>query len=269
PFLAPGDLARCGLPDVGLTLSNPLVAEESVLRTSLLPGQLKAIAYNQSHRSGPVRLFEIGHVYLPPGPDDELPDEREHLAVALAGGDATDAVAVLHLLESALALPNLRLVPSESPGLHPTRTAELSVAGQVRGFVGEIDPSVAASYDVHGRVGWIELDLGAVLTGPHGTRRYRRVSKHPSSDIDLAFVVADAVAASDVAGQIRKAAGPLLVDLELFDVYRGDGVAEGHRSVAYRLRFQAPDRTLTDDEVGAQRSAVIVGVEQALGATLR
>lgn len=269
PFLAPGDLVRCGLPDEGITLTNPLVTEESVLRTSLLPGQLKAIAYNQSHRSDDVRLFEIGHVYLPASPGEELPDEREFLAVALSGSDARAAVAVLTLLDTALALPNLRLTAAEAPGMHPTRTAAVSIAGQVRGFVGEVDPDVARAYEVDGRVGWIELDLGAVLSGPHGNRRYRPVSKHPSSDIDLAFVVADQVPASEVAGQIRKAAGGLLVDLTLFDVYRGDGVEAGCRSVAYRLRFQAPDHTLTDEEVGERRAAVIAGVAKAVDGRLR
>ncbi|MGI9604334.1 MAG: phenylalanine--tRNA ligase subunit beta [Acidimicrobiales bacterium] len=269
PFLAPGDLERCGLADDGITLTNPLVTEESVLRTSLLPGQLKAIAFNQSHRTDELRLFEVGHVYLPVPAGSELPDEREYLAVALAGEDATVAVAVLQLLEDALALPNVRLVADEAPGLHPTRTASVSIAGQVRGFVGEVDPRVAHAYDVHGRVGWLQLDLGAVLDGPWGNRRYRPVSKHPSSDIDLAFMVADDVAAAEVAGQIRKAAGSLLVDLDLFDVYRGQGVDHQTRSVAFRLRFQADDRTLTDDEVGERRAAVIAGVESALGARLR
>ncbi|MDH4168360.1 MAG: phenylalanine--tRNA ligase subunit beta [Acidimicrobiia bacterium] len=269
PFLAPGDLARCGLPDDGIGLSNPLVAEESVLRTSLLPGQLKAIAYNQSHRSGPVRLFEIGHVYLPSGPDQELPDEREQLAVALSDGGAHDAVAVLEVLADALALPNLRLTATEAPAMHPTRTAQVMVAGQTRGVVGEVDPRVSELFGVSGRVGWFELDLGATLDGPRGNRRYRPVSKHPSSDIDLAFVVSDEVPAAEVAGQIRKAAGSLLVDLVLFDVFRGATIEAGHRSLAYRLRFQAADRTLTDDEVGERRAAVIEGVRDALDAALR
>ncbi|NIR36794.1 MAG: hypothetical protein GWN79_09050, partial [Actinobacteria bacterium] len=112
-----------------VTLTNPLVAEESVLRTSLLPGQLKAIAYNQSHRNPPVRFFEIDHVYLPSPPDQLLPDEREYLAVAIEGEEAPAAVAVLDTLEWALALPNVQLRPAAPAGLHPTRSAEIVVAG--------------------------------------------------------------------------------------------------------------------------------------------
>ncbi len=269
PFLAPGDLAAAGLPEDGVTLSNPLVHEESVLRTSLLPGQLKAIAYNQSHRIQDLRFFEIGHVFLPPPQGELLPDEREHLSVALAGEEAPAAVAVLRLLDQALSLPNLTLRAAEPPGLHPTRSAEVVIAGRVRGHVGEVDPEVSAHYGVSGRVAWLELDLGAVLEGPHGSRSYRRVSKYPSSDIDLAFEVPDSVPAAAVATTLRKAAGDLLVDLHLFDVYRGPGVAAETRGLAYRLRFQAADRTLTDAELAEARSRCIELVERQQGAGLR
>ena len=269
PFLAPGDLRAAGLPEDGVTLTNPLVHEESVLRTSLLPGQLKAIAYNQSHRNGAVRFFEIDHVYLPAPAGQVLPDEREFLAVALSGEEAPAAVAVLDLLERALALPNVQLKAASPPGLHPTRTAEVVIAGRTRGHVGEVDPMSLENYGVEGRVAWLELDLGAVLDGPHGTRRYTPVSKYPSSDVDLAFEVPDEVAAAQVAGSLRKAGGALLRQVELFDVYRGDGVREGARSLAYRLRFQADDRTLTDAEVAEARQACIDTVAAQQGATLR
>ncbi len=269
PFLAPGDLAKAGLPEDGVSLTNPLHAEESILRTSLLPGQLKAIAYNQSHRNPDVRFFEIDHVFLPSGEGDPLPDEREYLAVALAGEEAPAAVAILDSLDRALALPNLQLKTDRVAGLHPTRAAEVVVAGRPRGFVGEVDPAVLEAYGVDGRVAWLELDLGALLDGPHGNRKYRPVSKFPSSDIDLAFVLTDDVAASQVEASLRKGGGDLLVGLELFDVYRGQGVDEGSRSLAYRLRFQAKDRTLTDDEVGQARQSCIDQVAKKTGASLR
>jgi phenylalanyl-tRNA synthetase beta chain len=269
PFLAPGDLQNAGLPEDGVTLTNPLHAEESVLRTSLLPGQLKAIAYNQSHREPGTRLFEIDHVYRPAAEGELLPDEREYLAVALAGEEAPAAVAVLDLLERALALPNVRLQSDRAPGLHPTRTAEVVIAGRPRGYVGEVDPTVLENYGVEGRVAWIELDLGELLNGPLGSRKYTPVSKFPSSDIDLAFEVPDDVAASAVELSLRKGGGALLQTVELFDVYRGDGVAEGSRSLAYRLRFQATDRTLTDAEVAEARQSCIDQAAKKANAALR
>ncbi len=269
PFLAPGDLSAAGLPEDGITLSNPLDASESVLRTSLLPGQLKAVAYNQSHRNADIRLFAIDHVFLPPPEGDLLPDEREFLAVAIGGEEAPAAVEMLDVLDSALALPNLQLRPAEIAGLHPTRAAEVVIAGRVRGEVGEIDPAVLEAFDIAGRVAWLQLDLVAVLDGPHGSREYRRVSKFPSSDVDLAFEVPDDVAAASVEGSLRKGGGDLLVDVALFDVYRGEGLADGARSLAYRLRFQAPDHTLTDTEVAEARQACIDQVQRKTNSTLR
>jgi len=270
PFLAPGDLSNVGLADDGVRLSNPLDANESVLRTSLLPGQLKAIAYNQSHRNPPVRFFEIGHVFGAPAEADLLPDEREFLAVALADAEAPAAVEVLNTLAATLALPNVQVRTNDSlPGMHPTRSAEVVIAGRPRGVVGEVAPSVLREYGVEGRVAWLQLDLGEVLNGPHGKRSYTAVSKFPSSDMDLAFVVADDVGADKVRNTISKSAGKLLVGLDLVDVYRGQGVDEGHRSLAFRLRFQADDRTLTDNEITSAREAVIAAVAKTNKGELR
>ncbi len=269
PFLAPGDLLKAGLADNGVTLTNPLVSEQSVLRTSLLPGQLKAIAYNQSHRSVDVRFFEIDHVYLPPPKDQVLPDEHEHLAVALAGSEAPEAVAALDLLERELGLPNVVLRSASPPGLHGTRSAEVVVAGRSAGVVGEVDPLVLKNYGVTGRVAWLELDLGALLGGPRRSHKYTPVSKYPSSDVDLAFEVPDEVAAAAVESSLRKAGKGLLTDIELFDVYRGEGMPTGTRSLAYRLRFQAQDHTLTDAEVADVRQACIDAVSKRHGVPLR
>ena len=270
PFLAPGDLSQVGLDDDGVRLSNPLDANESVLRTSLLPGQLKAVAYNQSHRNPPVRFFEIGQVFLPPAEGELLPDEREYLGVALAGAEAPEAVALLNSLASVLALPNVKLFNADDlPGMHPTRSAQVVIAGKDRGVVGEVAPSVLKAYGVEGRVAWMQIDLGEVLKGPHGKRSYTRVSKFPSSDMDLAFAVPDAVGADKVRNTISKAAGKLLVDVDLVDVYRGQGVDDGSRSLAFRLRLQADDRTLSDEEITSTREAVIAAVEKTNHGTLR
>ena len=269
PFVAPGALAAVGLPENGITLSNPVDDSESVLRTSLLPGQLRAVAYNQRHFNGDVRLFEIGHVYLPAPEGQLLPDEREFLAVALSGEEAPAAVAVLDLLAEALALPAVELREAALPGLHPTRSAEVVVAGRTRGAVGEIDPEVLPACGVTGRVAWLQLDLQEVLGGPRARRRYRPVSKYPPSDVDLAFVAPDRVAAALLERALRASAGSLLVRLQLFDVYRGPGVPEGSRSLAYRLRFQAPDRTLTDAEVAQARQRCIDETSRRLGVSLR
>ncbi len=266
PFLAPGDLARAGLSGPAISIANPLVAEESVLRTSLRPGLLGAVAFNESHRRPGVALYEIGHVY-PPG-DGPLPDEYEALGVVLAGEEAPAAVAVWREIASALGV-GARLDQGTVPeGLHPTRSATLSVGRDVLGAVGEVHPDVLDAYGITERVAVLELNLALVLPNEPRPAQWRPTSRYPSSDIDLALVTPEAIPAERIDKALRQAAGALLVDLELFDVYRGPGVEAGARSLAFRLRLQARDRTLTDAEVAEVRRACIAAAVKA-GATLR
>ncbi len=269
PFLAPGDLDRAGLAGAAITVANPLVAEESVIRTSLRPGLVAAVAFNEAHRSEGVRLFEIGRVF--PRPDDgrSLPPEAEWLAVALAGHEAPDAVGVWQVLTEVLGVTGAEVRAAEVPGLHPTRSADLVVDGRVVGAVGEIDPTVGDAFGLTERVAWLEVDLDHLLAPPRRDHRYRRVSRFPSSDLDLAFTVADDVPAAEVRRAVVDAAGTLLQRVDLFDVFRGAQAGEGRRSLAYRLRLQAHDRTLTDDDVAAVRAAVVAAVASSTGATLR
>ena len=269
PFLAPGDLERAGLAADGIAVTNPLVAEESVMRSSLLPGLLKTLAYNGSHRLYGLSLFEVGHVYRRPTEPQPLPDEREYLAVALAGREARAAVEVWSVLADALATRDYTLVAEAAPGLHATRTARIELASIPVGHVGEVDPSVSEAFEVGERVAWLEVDLDALLSLSHGDLPFRPFSRYPSSDIDLAFEVDEETPAAVVESLLRSAAGSLLVDLGLFDVFRGDPVAEGRRSLAFAMRLQAYDRTLTDAEVATVRQRCIDSVEGDLGATLR
>ncbi|HEY2812077.1 MAG TPA: phenylalanine--tRNA ligase subunit beta [Acidimicrobiales bacterium] len=269
PFLAPDDLTRAGLSDDPISITNPLIADESVLRTSLLPGLLKTLAYNESHRNAGVALFEVGHIFRRPVESQPLPDEHEHLAVAVAAAEAPAAVEAWEALAEALAIRDRALVAGTAPGLHATRSAAVIVSGERVGALGEVDPTVLANHGITERVAWLEIDLGRLFDLPHGDRPYKLLSRFPSSDIDLAFETADVVPAADVERALRDAGGELLVRLELFDVYRGPGLAPDTRSLAYRLRLQAADHTLTDGEVAGIRERCIDAVQSATGASLR
>jgi phenylalanyl-tRNA synthetase beta chain len=269
PFLAPGDLDRAGATGRPVVVTNPLVAEESVMRTSLRPGLLKTLGYNASHRNHGLSLFEVGHVYAHPSTPQPLPDEREHLAVALAGREAPSAVEAWHVLADALAIRGGQLIAGEVSGLHPTRTALVEIDAVPVGAVGEIDPAVCEAFGIAERVGWLEIDLDLLLAMPHGERPFHRISRFPSSDVDLAFEVDERCPAADVERVLREAAGPLLVSLTLFDVFRGPPVAAGSRSLGYTLRLQAHDRTLTDHDVADVRARCIAAVEARLPARLR
>lgn len=266
PFLADDDLANAGLTGPVVRIVNSLVADESVLRTSLRPGLLKAVAFNESHRRQGAALFEIGHVY-PPG-TGELPDEYEALGVVLAGQAAPAAMALWRDLSAAMAF-GARVDQSVIPaGLHPTRSATLSLGKQVIGAVGEVHPDVLDAYSIAERVAVVELHLGVLLSQTPKIAAWRPTSRFPSSDLDLAFATPDDVPADRIDKAIRQAAGPLLVDLALFDVYRGPGVGAGARSLAYRLRLQALDRTLTDTDIATVREKVTAAAAK-LAATLR
>ncbi len=206
-----------------------------------------------------------------------LPGERELLTAVFAQehDDARLAVAAWQVVADAFHLDRVRLLPPGDgrpplPGLHPTRSAHLVVSASggsdehlTIGSVGEIDPAVATTFGLtraagNGtaarRIGWLEVDLGLLFDADRVPRRTvvgGAVSRFPSSDIDLAFVVEDRYPADAVADALRTAAGDLLESVRLFDVYRGTGIAADARSLAYRLRFCSPERTLTDEEVGA------------------
>ena len=171
PFLAPGDLERCGLPGDGLEITNPLVKEESILRTSLLPGLVKALATNAARRNTRVGLWEIGHVFrhrdtsspaATDAGDEALPDEREMLGAALGGRDAAGAVHEWRAVAEVLGVAGVEIVNGAVPGLHPTRSARLvGPAGEPVGAVGEVDPGVLEIHGIGERVGWLEVDLDA------------------------------------------------------------------------------------------------------------
>ncbi|CAB4620550.1 unannotated protein [freshwater metagenome] len=267
PFLAPGDLINVGLSeDDVLLLANPLVADESILRTSLRPGLLRSLRYNQSHRAPRVGLWEIGHVY--PKSDAQLPNESEQLTIVVAGGDAETALAQWNAICDALSV-GAQLDQSRVPaGLHATRSATLARGKKVVGVVGEVDPVVLDVLGIEGRVSILELDLPTLLNEEPKPVQARDINRFPSSDIDLAFVMPDSIAATNLQRALRQAAGKRLVSIELFDVYRGKGVAEGSRSLAFRLRLQEEGGTLTDAILADVQKACVAAGEKA-GATIR
>lgn len=269
PFLAPGDLEAAKLDANPILLANPLVAEESVMRTSLLPGLAKVLAYNASHRRAEISIFEIGHVFNQPSdPNAPLPDETERLAFAIGGQEAPKAVQIWRALADYLGVTFL-LEAAEVPGLHPTRSVKIVVNDLVIGALGEIDPEVLHSYEVPGRVAYLDVSMVDLLEARVAAKPYTPVRLYPSSDLDLAFELDETTPASALEAILERTAGDLLVSLQLFDVFRGSSVAEGRRSLAYRLRFQASDRTLSDTEITELRIRLIRAVEHQLLATLR
>ena len=272
PFLAPGDHERAGVAleadahGSALELENPLVVEESLLRTSLRPGMLKAVAFNVSHRANDIALYELGHVYRA-APGRDLPDETEQLCIMAVGLDASAAVGWWSQITAVFGV-GAQLDQSRVPsGYHATRSATLARGKQVVGYVGEIDRMVLAAYGIDERVACLEVDASLLLGESPKVPVAKPVSRFPSSDFDLAFVVPGALAAAAVQRALKQAAGALAEEVALFDVFRASP-ADTSRSLAYRVRLRATDRTLTDAEVASVRSACIAAAEK-LGCTLR
>ncbi|WP_419915275.1 phenylalanine--tRNA ligase subunit beta [Candidatus Poriferisodalis sp.] len=284
PFLAPDAVRRAGIDGAEpVRLLNPLATEESVLRPSLLPGLLTAAAYNSSHRNDTVSLFEIGVVFGPPpagGAADTaadktaaavLPVETEHLGAIWAGGEAADAVHLTELIAAAFGLELDLKNANDLDGMHPVRAAQVLRGEQAIGVVGEVDPVVCERHGLAQRCAWLQVIVEPLLAAASAAaeRPYQLVSTYPSSDIDLAFAVPDGVQASQVRSTLLASGGDELRSVDLFDIYRGDQMDPGTRSLAYRLRLQADDRTLTDEQVADIRQRCIDAVEHAHSAALR
>ena len=272
PFLAPDDITKAALiVEEPVRLLNPLAVEESVLRPSLLPGLLTAVAYNYSHRNMGAKLFETGPVFEASEDSSGLPLETEHLAALISNADAFAATALLKDLASTLKLEFQLTNVDGLAGLHPTRGAKINIGDTEVGSLGEVDPAVLRSYEIEDRCAWLNLRLDLVIEAAISVEgvSYQPVSTFPSSDVDLAFAVGEQVQASEIEMTLRKAAGEELQSLHLFDVFRSGQLDEGVRSLAFSMRLQAKDKTLTDEEVGVVRQRCIEAVESAHPASLR
>ena len=272
PFLAPDDITKAALiVEEPVRLLNPLAVEESVLRPSLLPGLLTAVAYNYSHRNMEAKLFETGPVFEASEDSSGLPLETEHLAALISNADAFAATSLLKDLASTLKLEFQLTNVDGLAGLHPTRGATINIGDIEVGSLGEVDPAVLRSYEIEDRCAWLNLRLDLVIEAAISVEgvSYQPVSTFPSSDVDLAFAVGEQVQASEIEMTLRKAAGEELQSLHLFDVFRSGQLDEGVRSLAFSMRLQAKDKTLTDEEVGVVRQRCIEAVENAHPASLR
>jgi phenylalanyl-tRNA synthetase beta chain len=280
PLVAPELLAHFGLTGA-VALTNPLRADESVLRMALLPGLVRAAAFNASRDNPDVTLFEIGTVFFPPEGDNLLPVEREHVAAVVAGTvhrapvepdrqvDAYDGVDLARVVADALALASLTVEPEDAPGWRPGHAGRLVADGATVGRVGEIDPAVAAALGIGGSLAAFEADLVSLEDATRRDRMYVGPSPFPPSGIDLAFVITDDVSAAAVGATLVAALGDVVESVRPFDEFRREELGAGRRSVALHVRFRAPDRTLTDAEVADLRQRGIDAVVHAHGAELR
>lgn len=265
-----------------LRLKNPLSADRAYLRQTLLPSLLRTLRENLRFQER-VAIFEIGAVYLPVE-GQQLPDEPLRLGVAMTGPREPrswlpdrrttplgfyDLKGVVEALLAGLSLSGT-FERGQHPAFHPGRCAQVSVNGQVLGVMGELHPLVREAFDLpEGPVAALEFDLEVLLGLWGASRRMTPISLHPPVYEDLAVVVDEETPAVRVRDLIAQTGAPLLRSVVLFDVYRGEQIGAGKKSLAYRLTYQADDRTLTDAEVARVREKIIRRLEREIGATLR
>jgi phenylalanyl-tRNA synthetase beta chain len=269
--------------DQPLTLANPMSSEQSQLRTTLLGSLLDIAARNHARGSEAIAIFESGAVYRGATIDaDRLPEEPHHLGALLSGAvrprtwrdqrprpaDFFAAKGVLVGLLGALGLDWDVRGGQPAPFLHPGRAATVLVAGDEVGWLGEIHPNVASRWDLEATVAGFEIDLSSI--SPPAPVLFRDLVSFPAVHEDLAIVVDEDVAASELLRVIAQAGSPLIENTELFDVYRDEQrLGDGKKSVAVRLSYRASDRTLTDDEVARQRQFIVNALSRELEGTIR
>jgi phenylalanyl-tRNA synthetase beta chain len=274
-----------GTPDDPLPyvrIANPISSDRVVMRHSALASLLEVVERNARVRER-IAVFEIGPVYLA-SERGALPDEPRRLAIALIGPralpswqgadtaplDFFDLKGTLDGLLSDLAVPSVGYEPDEHPSFHPGKCARLLAGGRKIGVFGEIHPLVRERLDIPGGpLLAAEVDFEILQDLSQGRRTIRPVPAYPPILEDLAIVVDESVSAETVERAIRAAGGGMVADLRLFDLYRGDQIGSGRKSLAYSLTYQAGDRTLTDEEVARVRARIVRTLEADLGARLR
>jgi phenylalanyl-tRNA synthetase beta chain len=263
-------------------LANPLTREHEYLRQTLMNTSLDTVAANLRFVER-VALFEIARVYLR-REGQALPDEPRRLSLALAGPrvpaswqessppdfDFYDLKGIVEMVVARLGIGGVTYEPVDHPTFQPGRAAALRLGEREIGVLGIVHPGVREQFDLPERpVCLAELDLEALLEAVRPERTYALMSRMPTLHLDLALIIDQDVPSDAVAEAIREAGGSWLVDIELFDVYRGAQIGEGKKSLAYRLTFQAPDRTLTSEQANRQRDRIVQALREQFGAEMR
>ena len=255
-----------------IRIANPLGEDYAIMRTVSLNGMLTSLSTNYNRRNGDCRLYELGNIYLPKAlPLTELPDERMQFTLGFYGdGDFFTMKGVVEEFLSQIGM-NGKVSYDGKHGktfLHPGRGAVMSYEGKVIGFLGEVHPEVCKNYDMKCRAYVAVLDMPEILPFATFDRKYEGIAKFPAVSRDLSMVVPKEIPVGDIEAMISQRAGKLLEEVKLFDVYEGDQIKAGFKSVAYSITFRAKDRTLEEADVTGAMKKILNGLE-SMGISLR
>ena len=252
-------------------LVNPLGEDTSIMRTVILPSMLDILSRNFAFKNKGVKLYEIGKIYLPVE-GEKLPNEPKRMIFGTYGEHEnffTLKGEVDTLLEQLNVHPATYVADTKNPSYHPGRCADIMIDGKKLGVIGQIHPLVAEGYGISGEVYVAELDFTGLQSALAPERVFHSLPKFPTVSRDLALVCDEAMTVGMLEACIKKAGGKLLRSIQLFDIYRGPGIAPGRKSVAFSLELRADDRTLTDEDITGVTNAVLEKLKNDLGVTLR
>ncbi|EOB3491404.1 phenylalanine--tRNA ligase subunit beta [Enterococcus hirae] len=262
----------------------PMSEDRSVLRMNLISGLLDNVNYNVARKNSDVAFYEVGRVfYQENDPLTHLPQEVKHVALALTGtwqdkswqtqAEVVDFYTIKGLLENlfeqlGIATDISYQATDSLKDMHPGRTAEIYLGETVIGFVGQVHPNTAKEYDVL-ETYVAEFDLSSVIEAAQKGMTFHAVTKFPSVSRDIAMLVAETVTNQEIVTVIQSAAGKFLTDIQLFDVYQGKNIEEGHKSMAYSLTFENPEATMTDEEINRSMTKIEKALSETVGANIR
>ena len=255
-----------------ITIANPLGEDFSIMRTLSLNGMLTSLSTNYNRRNKNVRLYELGNIYIAKSlPLTEQPEERMQFTLGMYGdGDFYSLKGVVEEFFDSIGMKK-RIVYDPKAGknfLHPGRQAKIVYEGEELGYIGEVHPAVCDNYAIGTRVYVAVIDILNVLDFATFDRKYEGIAKYPAVTRDISLEVPKTVLAGDIEGVIAQRGGKILESYQLFDLYEGDQIKEGYKSMAYSVTFRAKDRTLEESDVAGAMKKILNGLEQ-LGATLR
>jgi len=255
-----------------VVIINPLGEDTSVMRTSLLPCVLEVLEHNNAHKVQNAAIYELSHIYIPDESADNLPAEPFMLAMAFYGDG--DFYTLKGQVEAILADSGINKVKFEAcdsdPTFHPGRCASIIVRGSQKiGVMGQIHPTVAQNYGISAPIYAAYLPVDTLFEISDTKKQYKQLPKFPAVSRDFSFITNLDLEVGAIDECIRRSAGKLLEKTELFDIYTGEKMPAGLKSVSYRITFRSPDHTLTDEEVSAAADKILAGLDKQLGIKIR
>ncbi len=255
-----------------IKILNPLGEDQSIMRTTIIPNIMDVVSRNFNKKISDGAFFELSKIYLAEKlPLVDLANEYETLTMAMYGKNIDFfglKGAIENLLEE-LKIEKYRILPSNNESFHPGRTAELLINNKRVGFLGEIHPDVSANYNVNIRVYVAELNFEEIISQARLYTEYKPLPKYPAVDRDIAIVVSDEIIAAQVEEIVKNKGGKLVEEVTLFDIYKGNQVSEGYKSMAYKIIYRSDEKTLTEEDISKVHNKILNSLYNQIGASLR